>query len=849
MSIFLKHIFRNIREKKGRTFLILMSLFGVSLLTSIAFGVALSFGELLNSFLASSGNYDFEVRSFTEERLTIDRIESIGYDFDYLAVPEYNYGYLKVKDKYISMPLAGVDLNSLIKMNFIDVGDKKLKLNDNEVIISENYAKKYKIKKNSKIDYYDENGVIHTLKVAMITNGEIGLFQYGVSLITNENTYLSIIGKEEIDYDVFYLDYSGKDEIELVESELYEKESNYGLSFTYNGEEIKYVFDNLILPYIKIGVVAVLFLLVVVYFSINSVVKIIMNERIPVIGTFRSIGASKKNMNMILIAEMGMYGLIGGILGSGLGTLFLKLVYVLFEFVIKEMGMKFTSDTLSKNMLLVFGASLVFIILFQVSLSIFSIIQAGNKSIKECIFNKNETVHKYSKEKLFVGITFFVIGIISLLFGNRLSFSHGIISIVSLFISLAILLPDISKKVLSYFNKKNNPVFDMAKSTVVNNQLQISTNIIVGVMLCISLVAFSVLNVTLVSIKNKLNLVKSELYVETYDKDYDEQYKLSSIDGVSNVASLYYDNLMSYGFYDKIKFANNEVKAFYLIYSDDYKTLLENSNIIDVDYKIADKLKNDEIIISEYFKDKYNLKVGDVVVLNCDFNDKYVNISNPYNFKIVGFADTSVVNNMSILVSEDFINDFDDKLYEDRYFINLDEGVDSKKVIKEIEAILSEDLITDDNSTNSYTKAEYLESVKDSIKSNYKAIVMVLLIIVAVSLIGIINNQSVSFLQRKKEFAILYSTAMSKKQINKLMVFELFLSFVITSIVAFGLTIFILNLLNHIIEVLGFNLVLSFSFMGIFVVLFVVGIIMLCIYLVMRRKIRKMNVVEELKYE
>ena len=75
MKIFLKHIMRNIKENIGRTSLIVVSLFGVALLLSIALGISFSFKSLWDSLADSiMGGFNATVESTTEENLTIDRI-------------------------------------------------------------------------------------------------------------------------------------------------------------------------------------------------------------------------------------------------------------------------------------------------------------------------------------------------------------------------------------------------------------------------------------------------------------------------------------------------------------------------------------------------------------------------------------------------------------------------------------------------------------------------------------------------------------------------------------------------------------------------------------------------------
>ena len=116
MRIFLKHIMRNIKENIGRTSLIVVSLFGVALLLSIALGISFSFKSLWDSLADSiMGGFNATVESTTEENLTIERIKEAGVDFDYLGVSTYNYGYIKKKDEFVSSPLVGLSIDEAIE--------------------------------------------------------------------------------------------------------------------------------------------------------------------------------------------------------------------------------------------------------------------------------------------------------------------------------------------------------------------------------------------------------------------------------------------------------------------------------------------------------------------------------------------------------------------------------------------------------------------------------------------------------------------------------------------------------------------------------------------------------------
>ena len=61
-------------------------------------------------------------------------------------------------------------------------------------------------------------------------------------------------------------------------------------------------------------------------FIIYSSYKVISLDRLPIIGTFRSIGATKKAVTRILLLESLFYGCMGGVIGIPVGILVLKAI-------------------------------------------------------------------------------------------------------------------------------------------------------------------------------------------------------------------------------------------------------------------------------------------------------------------------------------------------------------------------------------------------------------------------------------------------------------------------------------------------------------------------------------------
>lgn len=843
MGIFIKHILRNIKENVGRTILIIFLLFGVSSLLFLMVTFGFCFKSFLDALLSMfSGTADYTVYSVTDDELNLERLNLLGYEFDGFGIGESNYGYVVFDDEFLSLSLMGLDVSKAEKMKFIDsMEDDNFVLNNNDVMVFESYAQIYGYKKGSKIQYYDESGRIHDLIVKYIISDSL-TFE-GVGLITNEETFLNICGDEKNLYSEFYVNYLGEKKIDVLTEELDEIEYEYGLNFeekmSINTEELLLVFENVI----KIIVIIFVLLLVIVYFTLNSIVKIIINERIPIIGAFRSVGATVGKMNFILLLEMTVYGLVGGALGAIFSSSIMSLINLILVSISQYLfNVTIQPISFSQGVWL-FVAAISFMVVFQICLSIMEIMKSTKISIKECIFNKHETVYKYSINKKILGIFFLALSVITLIFYEKINFLFGIIGILSLFFAVACLLPSITRKLSKLLDKFDNPVVKMAKNTVVNNKLLINTNIITVVMMSICLVAFSVYNYYEDVFEGKINLFNSDLYVKISDELelMDTANIMRNIDGIEGVSILYSDNVVDY--YFSLSFANNNLSELKIMYSDNYKTLLEDSNLINVDADLANNLVGNEIIVSNYLRDKYNLKVGDVVVLKGIIEEKNFTVEDPYNMKIVGFADTSKVSYYSIIVSEDLLDKLNKDMYRKEYFIRLMDQADINEIKKELKKVITATapIITD--------VSEYNLSIKMVLKGLSSLIITVISIIIGISLVGIINNQSVSFFKRKREMAMLYSTSMSREQINKMILIESLSSYLVSAMVSFGLSIILINLVKFTLEYLELYIPMSISMTSILVLLLAVGVIMVVIYLVMRIKIRKMNVVEELKYE
>lgn len=845
MNILLKHIIRNMRDNVGRTTLIMLSLFVVSILVAII-SLAIMFIVMIVDAGSNLATFDYEIQSSTGEKILSDVVKNVENDFEILGMPEVEYGYMiDSNENYISTALDGLKVEQAINFKIINMDkEKNIELKDNEAIITSKIANKFKLKKGQEFEYYGRNGEKNTLKVKYIVNSLQNLDPIGI--ITNETTYLQIKGNDEISYIMLFGEC--KKESSQIKENIEKYETENGLKFDEYKESLSKMIKTILYP----AIIVLILVFAVIYVSLNSIVKIIINERVSVIGTFRSIGATKKQIIGVLIAEMLMYTIIPALIGAMAGVAAVKGISSMAELMLSFFGSNEKLDIKSY----LWKISLITILIttaFQMFLSIFELIKVSRLSIKDSIFNKHTSTYEYSIGKIIFGLFLLVIGIITVIKHTQLTYWYCLMGILSIFVSVALIVPVISKYLIRILEKSENPVITMATNTLKNSSLQINTNIIFIVTASVSLVVYSFFNYMSFVEKSKQNFVNSDIYVEEmgnqiYDKT-DEFYKL---DNVKSVSALY-DITIDEKLYDNIKLANHTISKIHLVYSNDYENLLKDSNTFDVDANLCKNLKKYEIIISDYYKKIYDLKQGDIVVLDWQKEEDNFTIDTPVNLKIVGFADLSRLNNNTMIISSDLGEELNKLIFKGfsntKYFINLsnNSSTEAKETRK---TIINELGILSDGVTGKvFTKDGYIKNVKSNSKNYMKFMGFIVIVVVSLALVGIINNQTVSFMERRKEFATLYSIAMSREQLKNMILIENILAFINSTIASILFYVIISKLVEYTLQILLIPISMRFTISGIIVVLLIAAMILLVIQRSMRKHIKNMNIVEEIKYE
>ena len=847
MKIILKHVLKNIKEKKIRSLIIILSLIAVSIITMICVSMKDEFlVKYIQTMRGTIGDTDIIVKNKNQtndddtkdKRSSSENVSKIN--LDNLNLPKdkiffttktNNAVKIEYKNDYKYALITGYDLKEAVDMKLFKSQDVT-ELAENEILITENTAKDLNVKVGDNIKVIKEDNSRVALRVKIIAQKKGILLQEANNvnlLVCSRKTAQNILGFKENEVTSLMIRCNDITKIAEIKDEIIKnnKECELNVKEVFDEEEFKESCNSIMQIFFIIFVMIV----IMVFFVISSLSKIIINERIPVIGTFRSVGATKNKMNLILILENAVYGLIGGTIGAIVGANIKSSISSLF-FSTRE-GVEL-ANTNGRVPVIYIIAVIAFSTLLQILMSLTAIIKNNKRPIKEIIFNTKTSKYKKSYVKTILGIILIIATVVLYKINTKGEPVIALCTMMFAIVAIALEVPAILSIFSTIFKfiaeKLNMPVLSLASSNIKNNKSIINSSELIVVslslMLTLYLVVTSIVNIFTAFGEDE----KSDIFIQSPSHKFEEYEYLKDIKNVKEIYPEYY--------------------GWNTILNDDKKmnlAVIANKGDefrFNVDKEIYENLKEDEIILDEQVLKKKDLKVGDIckIKLNSESEDEAKRIYK--DVRIVASADTTMFS------SERKTAIISNELFKKAY------GTVPKRicVIVENKEIIEETLGEIKNKVDDFgvvieTKEKYLEDQKVQSMSIVSAFSALMGMGVMLSFIGIINNQIISFMQRKREYAILYSTSMSKKQLKRLITLETALSFGTMSMVAL-LASYGMGIITEAgFKAISICLPIKYEFKGILMLTVGVYIFMILTSIAPKLKLRKMKVIDEIKYE
>ena len=325
LKIILKYMVTNVKERKTRTAVMLLSILLSAALLFVSFSIGASYesaqrkmargmaGSATLSVTRSDGGIkDGILPELSSIHASVGMVEGTA------LYSENGY--------YETIDLIAADLRKLSKINpprLVNGGDIS-DFSGSQVILPDRFTSKYGIKKGDTITLQVGETPI-SFTVAEIAAYDTVFLRHtrGATALVPLSTLSGLLDQTEGYTEILVEPAEGVTTAELkndLAAMLPSEE--YQVSEVINEAQIEADARQKSMPFFLIS----FFSLTMSVFIIYGSYKVITLDRLPVIGTFRSIGATQKAVTGILLLESMLYGVIGGLIGIPAGILVLKLI-------------------------------------------------------------------------------------------------------------------------------------------------------------------------------------------------------------------------------------------------------------------------------------------------------------------------------------------------------------------------------------------------------------------------------------------------------------------------------------------------------------------------------------------
>jgi len=822
MLIITRHIWRNIIENKSRSLLIVFSLMMATLVMYLNLTVC---DDLLTQYEAVlRGSYqDLDIHvskslnegdtdiSFRLDDLELSGIQAVGCIGLSRELGVYPY-----KDYQINVYLYGGDLTLLQEKNLVVLKETTASyLEPGHVTVSKNASEYYGLSLGDEFILQTNEGeklltvgAIAEIKgMYLQESGRIMMFTSDKSVQEGNSIYAA------------YIDLQDSADLDSSIERLMEDNRGFSALKLVDNRSVQASLSTMrqMLLYILVGVS-----IIALYIN-KCIVKIVLAKRFSVVGTLRSVGASKRFMHAVLIAENVMYSLLGGFLGILAGIALRKPVLSMMS---AYAGRADALNIRYKPNVRYIVISVLFTVLLQFLVAVFEIAKSSRSSIKDMMFNNISTGYRLSKKTTAAGFCLIILSIALFAINRQYRFVPAVLcfftSIMGFVCLIPLLIMGISKTLETICRGINLPTAQLAGKNLKSSKSIIASvtliTTVLSVMMTIILLVYSI-NSVFTGIKTTFT---GDIQLQGLRYPAKEYRELEQLQGVGAVDYIYYS------FHDVT--LNDETVNIGIFGFDK-----EQNGITDLSGKIS-RLSEGEALIDEYYGMRHDIGLGDNITVS---NQKL----GALELTVVGFVDAGSfisTRNALVISKEQYIN----AISPIPCAISVKSDYDDVALLKKE---LTEKLIG--TGIGIQTIDEFLASNKSEIDSILLLVAVIIFMAVLLGIMGIVSNQLIGFLQRKKELAIYYSVAMSRMQLVKTFLFELLYTFLSGCLLGALLGVWLSGVLEQILYSIGEYIKIQVNIPLIVAAAFGMFVMILIANLFLLRKLSGLNIVNEIKCE
>jgi putative ABC transport system permease protein len=749
MIIIARYLIRNLLENKLR---LLLVVFSIAISASLIF-VNEGFSRTVETMIKKAsqrweGNAELIIETKKEFGAN-EWIEDV--EFSNKSQIEYSVECTRMsmlyapsieKMKYLTV--IGTDINEFNFHNpiILSSGTKK-DFNGKKIIIGKEFAKQFNILLGDLIPLEFE-GKIYSFKVVGLSKAE-GLFRRDIADggfgIIPKDFFDSMYGKKS---NLIFVGLQDKVDVDSIYYKTKELFKGYKVTYTRDDTLLKSEINNYIMPF-KVSTISVILMS---FFIIYTVFQLLYLKRINTIGTFRSVGCTKKLLYKLLISESIFLGIISGFVGCIIGIGLLT--------IIKEVY--FSGDISYASPTLVFGykeivITLIASVIITLCSSLVPLIKTTKIPIKNIMLNDLNKLDKKINKLWFLGTTLMILAFIIPFFLPKNLIGMIIASVLATVTLIGLLL--VIPKVIDFFaNLASYIPFIGHEITLGIKNVKDSSYLMNNIRLFASTIAIiGFMNSIFFTLSSDLTKAfesrsKFDVYINMMDKSEEVVSQLSNIEGVDSYTDILTKeglNLIEQETFLNVLYGIDNNKCFDFLDAD-------NKNAVQAIKQLGN---GNNIVLTTILKSKFNLNIGDELILSDGAQET--------KYKITGFLDSTLnIGHIGFVSTNNLLNNYSDI---DKFIYvkgnmepNIVKNNIKREMIRKMVSIETKDELRKANS-------DKVDGIFDSINT-YAYIAMV------VGIIGIINNIITSYLIRKRSLAMYRCVGMSKKQLKDMLMSE-----------------------------------------------------------------------------
>lgn len=820
MKIIFKYILTYVKERKARTAVMLLSILLSTMLLFVSLSIGVSYESAQRKMargMAGSATVSVQMKDGNISLSDIPDLSPIKAKVGMLegTALYHESGY------YETVDLIAADLDALGQINKprLQNGGEISDFSGNQIILPDRFTSKYDIQKGDTITL-QISGTPTAFEVAEIAAYDTVFLRHtrGATALLPYSTLAEILGQADGYSQILIEPSEGTRTSDLI-AELNKSLTNgeYEISQIVNETQIAADARQKSMPFFLIS----FFALTMSVFIIYSNYKVITLDRLPIIGTFRSIGATEKNVTRILLLESLLYGCVGGVAGIPVGILILNII-------LQGMDKSLSQGIEIPIVVSVSGIFLSFSVAVIVSLlsAWLPVRRASRLPIKDVVLGTVEEKHTPHRLIIGTGIALFIISVLlpKIASGNMLYLAGGF-SLLGLIAATILIIPLFTNGIATVLERLYGVVLQNEGKLAARNMRgnkNITQNITLLFISISAIIAISVVgNFVTTYISDVFHGAELEGFADgEMDQSFIEQ--VENMDGIEKVLPLYvFNNGATFSRMeatDNLEWYNSMLALNYT------KEAMQEQAVSAFDSGER------SIILSDSAMKRIGLSVGDTITLS--------NGNTENSYRVVGSFKSRATDVEAVIPSDYAVSDFGAKAYGFLAYT----AADPDAVMVQIRDLFGE------HSNWSRTVAEFNADALSTVGAFLKPMQSMTYFILLLATVGVINNLLINYIQRRRSIAMYKSVGLSNRQNMKMTLIEGFSSGLIGAVIA----IFVSYMeIQTIFLVAGPKIAMTPELdAGTFIAAGTLGIVVTLLgSIVPILKSRKMKLVEEIKFE